>query len=108
MGLLLTKPLLFFVLSAAAFLYSLIQAPKTRRNFLTELNGNVDNLAEALNVVNNYPQLMRECLLGLLESLLVLLRAALVLLLRDNPELLRPSFAASIFVQLVIFALYKF
>ncbi len=107
-GLLLMKSLLFFILSSLVFLYCLIQAPKARNDLLIEYSGNMENLRQTLNAVNNYPQLIRELLLGLLGSLNVLLRAGLMINFRDSPELMRISAWATLCTQFVIFAFYKF
>ncbi len=107
-GLLLTKSLLFFVLSSGVFGYCLIQAPRSRNDLLIEHNGNLDSLEETLNAVNNYSQLLRECLLGLLGSLNVLLRASLMFAFRDHQQYMRPTAWITLCIQFAIFALYQF
>ena len=82
-GLLLVKSLLFF----CGFFISLIRASETRRNLLQEHTGHLEILK--LSVVSSCSELKRDCLLGLLTSLNVLLRAGLMILLKDKPDYIR-------------------
>ncbi len=107
-GLLLLKSLLFFVLASVVFFYCLIKAPRSRNDLLIEYNGNLESLGQSLNVVNNYQQLKRECLLGLLGTLNVLLRAVLLFNFREDPDNMRLAAWTSLCSQFIIFAFYKF
>ena len=61
-----------------------------------------------LNVVDSYSQLMRECTLGLFGSFNILVRAALMIVFKENVQCLKLIAWATACIHFVGMAMNKF